>query len=105
MNRGSDSSYATRDESESSFNEAPIHESGKCAYVDLGAGHTVASMRPRFMNRGSYFWTLAFFQLIHGFNEAPIHESGKSEGPKALLRGPWRFNEAPIHESGKLQPC
>ena len=35
------------------FNEAPIHESGKCRYagdVEPGGG---ASMRPRFMNRGS----------------------------------------------------
>ena len=36
------------------FNEAPIHESGK--YERLGAasiGNAKASMRPRFMNRGS----------------------------------------------------
>ena len=36
------------------FNEAPIHESGK--YIHMRAGKTMAwaaSMRPRFMNRGS----------------------------------------------------
>ena len=63
---------------------------------------TTASMRPRFMNRGS--WTLAFVQLIHvsGFNEAPIHESGKWLATRARNRRPVpRFNEAPIHESGK----
>ena len=38
----------------SSFNEAPIHESGK--YIRLGPDDAIepASMRPRFMNRGSY---------------------------------------------------
>ena len=35
------------------FNEAPIHESGKLRPPDEGAARQAASMRPRFMNRGS----------------------------------------------------
>ena len=40
-------------ETKGSFNEAPIHESGKyqAQYTTQAAFH--ASMRPRFMNRGS----------------------------------------------------
>ena len=37
----------------------------------------VASMRPRFMNRGSQRPPGALGQGRRGFNEAPIHESGK----------------------------
>ena len=36
-----------------------------------------ASMRPRFMNRGSDSRSAACRSLACGFNEAPIHESGK----------------------------
>ena len=40
-----------------SFNEAPIHESGKLeAEIMSAIRAAVASMRPRFMNRGSV-WT------------------------------------------------
>ena len=36
------------------FNEAPIHESGKsCGCATSQYGSCIASMRPRFMNRGS----------------------------------------------------
>ena len=35
------------------FNEAPIHESGKCSQALLRQSTVLASMRPRFMNRGS----------------------------------------------------
>ena len=66
------------------FNEAPIHESGKCKAT--GSGGVVeeagdASMRPRFMNRGSHAGHGCFRLYIcsRGFNEAPIHESGKSD--------------------------
>ena len=60
-----------------------------------------ASMRPRFMNRGSSGPGRDRPALLVGFNEAPIHESGKSAdtcGNALTLVG---FNEAPIHESGK----
>ena len=36
-----------------SFNEAPIRESGKCFDPVKGARPFLASMRPRFANRGS----------------------------------------------------
>ena len=39
----------------------------------------VASMRPRFMNRGSCGWREGVTTPSTCFNEAPIHESGKSE--------------------------
>ena len=36
-----------------------------------------ASMRPRFMNRGSRIPQRSPYHWQIGFNEAPIHESGK----------------------------
>ena len=56
MNRGSPI-FLLRDRMRPAcFNEAPIHESGKCR----------ASVKAS--------------PLRNGFNEAPIHESGKFEG-------------------------
>ena len=84
-----------------------------------------ASMRPRFMNRGSGARRTKPRCATSGFNEAPIHESGKQQPcgrhalddrasmrPRFMNRGSpppevcsrackTRFNEAPIHESGK----
>ena len=37
----------------------------------------LASMRPRFMNRGSQQYAQHPCERFYGFNEAPIHESGK----------------------------
>ena len=37
----------------------------------------IASMRPRFMNRGSSLGQFGEHGAVHRFNEAPIHESGK----------------------------
>ena len=39
----------------------------------------MASMRPRFMNRGSQGFDLRLEQELCRFNEAPIHESGKCD--------------------------
>ena len=66
------------------------------------AALAAASMRPRFMNRGSAA-PLGGGQLLGptGFNEAPIHESGKWSAARAASSRLRRFNEAPIHESGK----
>ena len=53
MNRGSYSRRSKTNMPSNGFNEAPIHESGKS---DAGCPHghpAKASMRPRFMNRGS----------------------------------------------------
>ena len=55
MNRGSAATLACNSLRALSFNEAPIHESGKCERVRVGARLLqLASMRPRFMNRGSH---------------------------------------------------
>ena len=37
----------------------------------------MASMRPRFMNRGSADIRRFLQEILQSFNEAPIHESGK----------------------------
>ena len=60
-----------------------------------------ASMRPRFMNRGSAGDGEAFTGIRVRFNEAPIHESGKFHPVRVFGRPQRGFNEAPIHESGK----
>ena len=87
-----------------------------------------ASMRPRFMNRGSALVLDPRTVPSFRFNEAPIHESGKSRQgrktaqgvcvasmrPRFMNRGSpdhaadrvdqvRGFNEAPIHESGKSE--
>ena len=60
------------------FNEAPIHESGKFAnFFRTLRTDGEASMRPRFMNRGSSNLIRTATMLCTRFNEAPIHESGK----------------------------
>ena len=78
MNRGSADAHALHWPIVDRFNEAPIHESGKCGGPGRGGSGTIAS-----------------------FNEAPIHESGKCEAAVPALERSSGFNEAPIHESGK----
>ena len=53
MNRGSPLLVGAVTASELRFNEAPIHESGKCLRTQGLEPVDKASMRPRFMNRGS----------------------------------------------------
>ena len=80
MNRGS-VAYERPPVPIAGFNEAPIHESGKLPPDARQRPRIRASMRPRFMNRGSelhHRWTA---RAGRGFNEAPIHESGKSISP------------------------
>ena len=79
MNRGSDALHAQDSRAHARFNEAPIHESGKCS---PGSGLGVG---------------------LHRFNEAPIHESGKSSISRGCRSRAGCFNEAPIHESGKSE--
>ena len=83
------------------FNEAPIHESGKSHAGGFLPDQRGASMRPRFMNRGSVELIVRVQRIWLGFNEAPIHESGKWPCRCYCLSFVSRFNEAPIHESGK----
>ena len=54
MNRGSHGTADAGGQGADGFNEAPIHESGKYPCSRLTPlGYGPASMRPRFMNRGS----------------------------------------------------
>ena len=53
MNRGSQCEQTCDATRCAGFNEAPIHESGKLRHVVLVSERAPASMRPRFMNRGS----------------------------------------------------
>ena len=53
MNRGSSGLRACPMACTHGFNEAPIHESGKSQADTARAAEHIASMRPRFMNRGS----------------------------------------------------
>ena len=79
MNRGSIRVIEDEVDIPARFNEAPIHESGKCRRGDQRRqGREPASMRPRFMNRGSAKLPAGSPGDWIRFNEAPIHESGKS---------------------------
>ena len=53
MNRGSANSGNGDTRAKATFNEAPIHESGKFGGIGGGCRRGRPSMRPRFMNRGS----------------------------------------------------
>ena len=77
MNRGSKSIQRNGPTTSSTFNEAPIHESGKFIDPSPSASGLAPSMRPRFMNRGSQRWSWLGRRCETAFNEAPIHESGK----------------------------
>ena len=55
MNRGSAARARAGVVELSRFNEAPIHESGKFQHGRSGQRLPHASMRPRFMNRGSWY--------------------------------------------------
>ena len=102
MNRGSRRRMRRGSAAQTRFNEAPIHESGKCERSrDHRDRRRRASMRPRFMNRGSSGLLDLVALRIGRFNEAPIHESGKYPRFPHRARARYRFNEAPIHESGK----
>ena len=67
----------------------------------IASRELLASMRPRFMNRGSGVPQEGNADAALRFNEAPIHESGKSPICQRRWTAPRSFNEAPIHESGK----
>ena len=109
------------------FNEAPIHESGKSPrgfsatntaatasmrprFMNRGSWELegpenrnsgTASMRPRFMNRGSHPEEWAHNMIQEASMRPRFMNRGSSRRPRPLHRAPRRFNEAPIHESGK----
>ena len=76
MNRGSPLRRETDPTLSSGFNEAPIHESGKCPAQQPPSPYVVASMRPRFMNRGSG----AVYDLLFAGREASMR-------PRFMNRG------------------
>ena len=118
-------SSRTRCPMRSGFNEAPIHESGKSETHGNSTVFTLASMRPRFMNRGSALpWCSPWFRCrasmrprfmnrgSEGGRERDRRRARASMRPRFMNRGSrppsargrrrcWSFNEAPIHESGK----
>ena len=128
MNRGSRVFHRCDGARRARFNEAPIHESGKSeGPEDHGRGAT-ASMRPRFMNRGSFSRAANRTQdcaasmrprFMNRGSDSPstslaLPGAPASMRPRFMNRGstglsrPTRFkhpsfNEAPIHESGKCQ--
>ena len=107
MNRGRVlGSNAKRPRFQRSFNEAPIHESGK------GGRVATWQRRPPRFNEAPIHESGKVVQLDPltlpgqcGFNEAPIHESGKDRAQVGRDAAVERFNEAPIHESGKAGPA
>ena len=81
MNRGSPLDTRGCSNLGYTFNEAPIHESGKSSDAEGKMKTRFPSMRPRFMNRGSLPGRFHRRRTLPPFNEAPIHESGKSFSP------------------------
>ena len=92
MNRGSLLRARMRRSAEESFNEAPIHESGKYVRICVAAGPAVASMRPRFMNRGS----------DHLAGRARV-QSAASMRPRFMNRGSPHVNQPRRSRRAKLQ--
>ena len=86
----------------SGFNEAPIHESGKLHGEDPSAGTERASMRPRFMNRGSAVSIRARAWRVVASMRPRFMNRGSVVTPWTARRKLVSFNEAPIHESGKF---
>ena len=79
-----------------------MNRGSSIALMSLPLALQAASMRPRFMNRGSSSRCGDTMDSNQRFNEAPIHESGKYSFPARVSVRKLGFNEAPIHESGKL---
>ena len=101
MNRGSEPTSAAMATYSRRFNEAPIHESGKCARSPVDPRSTPGFNEAPIHESGKFTPSYTTTPTMSCFNEAPIHESGKC-GSTSGFRGPARcFNEAPIHESGK----
>ena len=128
MNRGSAVMIGRNRISDTRFNEAPIHESGKFLSITIPMSGSVASMRPRFMNRGSHGATsregggIMASMRPRFMNRGSRRVSRSSDRivspasmrPRFMNRGSVvrdddgkiigvSFNEAPIHESGKWE--
>ena len=84
MNRGSQGADAGRVQRARRFNEAPIHESGKCIVLRPAARPDMASMRPRFMNRGSRSEQIDYLRHLHASMRPRFMNRGS--GNRALGR-------------------
>ena len=75
---------------------------GSTSQIDDHVIEVVASMRPRFMNRGS---SLGRLERAHRHALASMRprfmNRGSATGGERNPSRRYRFNEAPIHESGK----
>ena len=67
-----------------------------------GSGYRFASMRPRFMNRGSVGLGMLYPAPIFASMRPRFMNRGSRGGLVELVIDRESFNEAPIHESGKL---
>ena len=91
MNRGSPPRCGHSRGRSPGFNEAPIHESGKCERSSPRRSRiALASMRPRFMNRGSH----------HAENKAN-QKADASMRPRFMNRG----SSASIDRAGRRSPA
>ena len=104
MNRGSPSALAVPLRGGSGFNEAPIHESGKCERGSAQEIEPLASMRPRFMNRGSPVVTRSLLEICQASMRPRFMNRGSAIAMTTGVVTLAGFNEAPIHESGKCCP-
>ena len=74
---------------------------GSDQLLDQHHDHRVASMRPRFMNRGSHCVGIPLLDLLPASMRPRFMNRGSARD-QATHHGPGLgFNEAPIHESGK----
>ena len=127
---GKSAGTACRPRTSRRFNEAPIHESGKWAGTwTTYANRHKASMRPRFMNRGSLsgLWrrdvasqasmrprfmnrgsdlenTRGMIVQIASMRPRFMNRGSRAPSDPGGADSQCRFNEAPIHESGKSRP-
>ena len=92
MNRGSATGSNRDSQQKSCFNEAPIHESGKSVRPDYIIPTLNASMRPRFMNRGS----IAIVAIVG-------HNRTASMRPRFMNRGSRRDARREVYALAVLQ--
>ena len=92
MNRGSTATDGRSRAAPTGFNEAPIHESGKSCACVIGWLVCSASMRPRFMNRGSNIYP-----------DAASASAAASMRPRFMNRGSEKIDHFAGVRIGTLQ--
>ena len=91
MDRGSGPTAIDQFLGRSRFNEAPIHESGKSEPRARRGAVSIASMRPRFMNRGS---VVAALGTLGNANIASMRPRFMNRGSAADLEVVGRSGDA-----------